>query len=68
MQLASEAGFELVGRYGGRIIMDLIADDAVKYDADTYAAIEQFEIAVCGTSPYRDIGRFWQLVCRRTAD
>lgn len=59
------AGCSVLGRYGGRIVMDLIADNSVKYDATTYAAIEELELAMCDRAPYRDLGRFWQLVATR---
>ncbi len=63
--LLADAGLAPSHRYGGRIVMDLVADDAVKYDAESFAAMERLEIALCGLSPYRDIGRFWQIVSRR---
>ncbi len=63
--LLEQAGLTLVHRYGGRMVLDLIQDDAVKYDTATFAAIERLEIALCHLSPYRDIGRFWQLIARR---
>lgn len=59
------AGFDLVHRYGGRMVMDLVSDEAMKYDATAYSEIESLEHALCGLSPYRDIGRFWQLIGRR---
>lgn len=61
----AEAACSVVGRYGARTVMDLIADDSVKYDPATYAAIERLELAVCGLAPYRDLGRSWQLVATR---
>lgn len=60
------AGCEVVGRYGARILMDLIVADSVKYDPATYAKIEQLELLLCGTAPYRDVGRSWQLVASRS--
>jgi S-adenosylmethionine-dependent methyltransferase len=59
------AGLDLEQRYGGRIVLDLIADNAVKYEPATFAAIERLEFALCDVSPYRDIGRFWQVVASR---
>jgi 2-polyprenyl-3-methyl-5-hydroxy-6-metoxy-1,4-benzoquinol methylase len=59
------AGCSVLGRYGARTVMDLIADDSVKFDPATYAAIERLELAVCGLAPYRDLGRSWQLIATR---
>jgi S-adenosylmethionine-dependent methyltransferase len=67
VQMVTDAGLELVERYGGRMLMDLVADDAVKHEPETYARLEKLEIALCATPPYRDIGRFWQIVARRPA-
>ncbi|MEJ7706964.1 MAG: methyltransferase domain-containing protein [Nocardioidaceae bacterium] len=41
------ADCNIVGRYGARAVIDLIADSAAKYDPDTYADIERLELAVC---------------------
>lgn len=64
----ADAGCELVGRYGARMVMDLIADNEPKYDPAVYARIERLELALCDRAPYRDLGRFWQLVARKGAD
>jgi S-adenosylmethionine-dependent methyltransferase len=61
------AGCSILGRYGGRIVMDLISDNSLKYDPTTYAAIEELELALCSRAPYRDLGRFWQLVATSSA-
>lgn len=61
----ADAGLELIHRYGGRIFMDFIADNESKQDPTTYAQIEALEFELCGRSPYRDIGRFWQVVAQR---
>lgn len=61
------AGLSVVGYYGARAVMGLIADNDVKHDPDVYAAVEKLEIALCGVSPYRDIAASWQLVARRPA-
>jgi S-adenosylmethionine-dependent methyltransferase len=61
------AGCQVIGRYGARIVMDLIATDSVKYNPQTYAEIERLELDLCGTAPYRDVGRSWQLVASRSA-
>lgn len=65
VRFLEEAGCSVVGRYGARSVMDLIADDSVKYDPTTYAAIERLELSICGLAPYRDLGRSWQLVATR---
>lgn len=62
-----DAGCHVIGSYGARMVMDLIASDEVKYDPATYAAIERLELAICGTAPYRDVGRSWQLVASRSS-
>ncbi len=61
------AGLSVVGHYGARVVMGLIADNDVKHDPDVYAALEQLEISLCGVSPYREIAASWQLVARRPA-
>ncbi|MBA3308984.1 MAG: methyltransferase domain-containing protein [Nocardioidaceae bacterium] len=61
----ADAGCEVVGRYGARMVLDLIADNEPKYDPAVYARIERLELALCDRVPYRDIGRLWQLVARR---
>ena len=63
--LVTSCGLDILGRYGGRIVMDLLPDNEPKYDEDSYAALERLELAMCGLSPYRDVGRFWQVVARR---
>jgi S-adenosylmethionine-dependent methyltransferase len=64
-ELLEAAGCSVVGRYGCRAVIDLIADDVAKRDPERYAAIERLELAVCDRSPYRDVARAWQLVARK---
>jgi S-adenosylmethionine-dependent methyltransferase len=55
-------GCRVVGRYGGRIANDLIADNAAKSDPDFYADLERLELALCDREPFLQVGLFWQLV------
>lgn len=59
------AGAEVVGRYGSRCFIDLVDDDVFTSDPEHWEDILRLEIAVCATSPYRDVARAWQLVARR---
>jgi S-adenosylmethionine-dependent methyltransferase len=64
-RLVHDSGFEVVHRYGGRCVMDLITNDDAKRDPQVYAALEALEHRLCAISPYRDIGRFWQIIATR---
>lgn len=57
-----QADCSIVGRYGARAVIDLIADHDAKYEPDTYAAIERLELALCDRPPYRDMAALWQLI------
>lgn len=60
-------GFRVLGRYGIRVVVDYIADDARKHDAEFYRELEQLELALCDQEPYLRTARLWQLVARRDA-
>lgn len=59
------AGAEVIGRYGVRCLIDLFNDDAFTSDPAHWEDIVRLEVAVCATSPYRDMARAWQLIARR---
>ena len=60
--MCARAGLRVLGRFGGRIAIDLVRDDAVKRDPAAFAALERLEHRLSGLDPYRDIGRFWQVI------
>lgn len=59
------AGAGVVGRYGCRCVIDLMNDGDFASDPANFADILRLELAVAGTSPYRDVARAWQLIARR---
>lgn len=59
------AGANVVDRFGLRSVIDLVADDVLKNDPDWLRRTTELELALCSRAPYRDIARFWHLVCRR---
>lgn len=58
------AGAVVTDRFGLRTVIDLVAND-VKQDPDWLCQAMELERALCSRDPYRDVARFWQLVCRR---
>ncbi len=60
-----QADCSIVGRYGARAVIDLIADHDAKCEPDIYAAIERLELALCDRPPYRDMAALWQLIATR---
>jgi 2-polyprenyl-3-methyl-5-hydroxy-6-metoxy-1,4-benzoquinol methylase len=58
-------GFRVIGRYGIRVVVDYITDDARKHDAEFYGELEHLELSLCDQEPYLRIARLWQLVARR---
>jgi S-adenosylmethionine-dependent methyltransferase len=59
-----QAGCEIVARFGGRIINDLLPDTAPKTDAAFFADLLRLELAVCDREPYLRTGLFWQVIAR----
>ncbi len=59
------AGCTVEHRFGIRCVIDLIADDELKYDPDFYQRLLQLELALCAREPYWRTARFWQLAARR---
>jgi len=59
-------GCEVVARFGGRIINDLLPDSAPKADPAFFADLLRLELAVCDREPYLRTGLFWQLLARKT--
>ena len=60
------AGCEVVARFGGRIVNDLLPDSAPKADPAFFADLLSLELAVCDREPYLRTGLFWQLLARKT--
>ena len=59
------AGAIVTDHFGLRTVVDLVADDDVKRDPEWLRRVMELELALCARDPYRDIARFWQLICRR---
>ena len=59
------AGCEIVARFGGRIINDLLPDTAPKSDPAFFADLLRLELAVCDREPYLRTGMFWQVLARK---
>ncbi|WP_186382344.1 class I SAM-dependent methyltransferase [Amycolatopsis rhizosphaerae] len=59
------AGAAVTGRFGLRTVIDLVSDDDLKRDPEWLRRTTELELALCARVPYRDIARFWQLICRR---
>jgi S-adenosylmethionine-dependent methyltransferase len=66
MAALEAAGCEIVARFGGRIINDLLPDTAPKADPAFFADLLRLELAVCDREPYLRTGLFWQLLARKT--
>ena len=64
-QALADAGCAVEHRFGIRCVMDLIADDGRKSDADFYRQLLELELLLCEREPYRRTARFWQLTARR---
>jgi S-adenosylmethionine-dependent methyltransferase len=64
-QLLSNAGFVVEHHYGVRCLCDYIADNDIKTDPESFAKLEQLEMAVRDKYPYNMIARFWHLIARR---
>jgi S-adenosylmethionine-dependent methyltransferase len=60
-----DAGCELLAQYGGRVVNDLLTDDAAKLDPAYFDALLRLEIALCDREPFNRIGQFWQIVATR---
>lgn len=59
------AGAVVTHRFGLRTVIDLVSDEELKCDQEWLRQVTELELALCARDPYRDIARFWQLICRR---
>jgi S-adenosylmethionine-dependent methyltransferase len=59
------AGAVVTDRHGLRTVIDLVSDEELKRDPEWLRRTTELELALCSRSPYRDIARFWHLICRR---
>jgi S-adenosylmethionine-dependent methyltransferase len=59
------AGATVTDRFGLRTVIDLVTDDDLKHDPEWLRAATELELALCSRDPYRDVARFWHLVCRK---
>lgn len=60
-----DAGCEVLAQYGGRVVNDLITDDAAKHDPAYFDDLLRLELALCDREPFNRMGQFWQLVATR---
>lgn len=63
--LLAAAGCPVESRYGIRVAIDLVSDEARKRDSDFYAELERLELAVCDRPAFVGAAHSWQLVGRR---
>lgn len=61
---AADAGFEVARRIGIRVAVDLLPEDPIKYDPQTYPAILELELALAQHQAYLDAARACQLLMR----
>ncbi|WP_007023585.1 class I SAM-dependent methyltransferase [Saccharomonospora iraqiensis] len=59
------AGAVVTDRFGLRTVVDLVSDDDLKHDPEWLSRTMELELALYRRDPYRDVARFWQLVCHR---
>ncbi|WP_183095154.1 class I SAM-dependent methyltransferase [Nocardioides stalactiti] len=62
---AAVAGLAVVGRYGLRIVNDLLVDDAPKHDPAYFAELVELELALCDREPFCRVGAAWHLLLER---
>ncbi len=53
-----------VRQAGGRVVNDLVADNARKHDPAWFARLLELEFALHDREPFRRIGQYWHLVVR----
>lgn len=64
-QMLCNTGFCVEHHYGVRCLCDYIADNELKSNQDSFAKLEQLEMAVRDKHPYNLFARFWHLIARR---
>jgi len=60
------AGCEVAGDYGLRCVCDYIPNNDIKSDPAFFAQLEQLEYALTDKYPYKLLGRYFQVVARKT--
>ncbi len=60
------AGCTLLGHYGVLCVTGYIADNTLKEDLAFYARLERLELALSDQYPYYLLGRFFQLIARKS--
>lgn len=63
-QVLADLGAEVVEVFGGRIVGDLMLDNAPKHDPGFYAAWEELELALSRRDPFRRLGQFYGVLAR----
>ncbi|GAB3609825.1 methyltransferase [Humibacter ginsengiterrae] len=62
---AAAAGLTPVGRYGNRIVNDLLIDNTAKYEPAFFSELLDLELELFDQEPFNRIGFAWQLVLER---
>ncbi len=60
------AGCEVSGEYGIRCVCDYIQNNEIKHDAVFFEQLEKLELADSDKHPYRLLGRFFQVIARKS--
>lgn len=63
-QVLADLGAEVVEVFGGRIVGDLMLDNAPKHDPGFFAAWEELELALSRRDPFRRLGQFYGVLAR----
>lgn len=58
-------GLDIMTVHGGRIVGDLLQDNAIKHDPTFYASWERLELALAEREPYRRLGQYYGVLARR---
>lgn len=65
LEAMARAGLEVVEVVGGRVVGDLMLDNAAKEDPGFYADWERLELALSRREPYNRLGQLYGVVARR---
>lgn len=63
-QVLSDLGAQVVDVVGGRIVGDLLLDNAPKHDPAFYESWERLELALSRRDPFRRLGQFYGVLAR----
>ncbi|MGW5668695.1 class I SAM-dependent methyltransferase [Micromonospora sp. NPDC003776] len=60
-----DGGAVVTARFGLRTVIDLVCDEDLKRDPEWLHRTTELELALCSRPPFRDVARFWHLICQR---